>query len=191
MYQSNEAELEGKTFSLARPGAKTGGRSPFFLPRNPSGHITSAVFLRASAPSSRASLLLSFCKPAQYDMKELAEHIISVGDLVILFSKQALCLAFHIAQHIAARPTMKNYFPFPKFLLSKPNIARRSWVDHKLPIHKQLDSKRILPCHTQKHVRGCFIFIFEHIINLASKFFLVKLSLVRMAYFAQSATSRF
>lgn len=75
------------------------------------------VFLRASAPPSSSSLSLPFCKPAQYVMKELAEQITSVGDLVNFFPKQKLFLAFQIDQHIAARPTIKNCFLFPSCLL--------------------------------------------------------------------------
>ena len=70
-----------------------------------------AACLRVSAPDSKTSLSFPFWRPAQYEIKELAKQMTSVGDLINFPSKEKLFLVSQIAQQIAERQTMWNFFP--------------------------------------------------------------------------------
>ena len=66
----------------------------------------SMPFLIISAPARSSPAASPFCNPVQYSRNEQREKTISKGVLICFFSKVARLRANHMAQQVAARPTV-------------------------------------------------------------------------------------
>ena len=137
----------------------------------------SAVFLRASGPSSNAFLSLCICKLAQYIMKEIAEHIISIGDLVSFFVKTNIISCFRDCSANGCQANLKNYFLSSNCLLIQIQYCSKELGDisYKTPHDFAMSQS--------KNKWGIVSFSLQNKQFLSpDQFFLAKLSFMRIAF---------